>query len=99
MKLALLSLTSLSLVLLAGCGSSPDDKVYGPEDYRHFSSYFKMDESTADEMGKDGGSALTEPSAKDPNAAILTADALPGDQTGAILTAKPKNSPGVPLVD
>src|SRR3546814_13700043 len=56
-----------------------------------------MDESTANEMNKDGGTPLAGPVKDDPNAAILTADALPGDNAGAILTATPKGSPGVYL--
>src|SRR3546814_16011466 len=63
-----------------------------PEDYKHFSQTFTMDESTANEMNKDGGTPLAGPVKDDPNAAILTADALPGDTAGAILTATDRKS-------
>lgn len=95
MKKTFIAAGLLSFSLLSACGNSPDDKVYGPDDYKHFSSYFQMDESTANEMTKDGGTVMAPPADKDPNAAILIADSLPGDTTGAILTSQPKNSPAV----
>jgi hypothetical protein len=93
------ALVAISCALLAACGQASEEKVYGPEDYKHFSSYFLMDESAANEMSADGGTALVAPATSDPNAAILTAKALPGDATGAALTAPTKNSPGVPIAD
>src|SRR3546814_14446714 len=95
MKKTMIAALSASIAFLSACGGSPDDKVYGPEDYKHFSQTFTMDESTANEMNKDGGTPLAGPVKDDPNAAILTADALPGDTAGAILTATPNGSPGV----
>lgn len=92
-------LVVIPFALLAACGQASEEKVYGPEDYKHFSSYFLMDESAANEMSADGGTALVAPATSDPNAAILIAKALPGDATGAALTAPTKNSPGVPIAD
>lgn len=97
MKTSLVAAMSASIMLLAACGDSVEDKVYGPEDYKHFSQTFTMDESTANEMSKDGGSAMVAPASEDPNGKLLTAKSLPGDTTGALLTAAPKNSPGVDL--
>lgn len=99
MKKSLVSIAALSVALIAGCSDSPEDKVYGPGDYKHFSSYFSMDESTKNEMSADGGTPLVPPAAKDPNAAILTADALPGDTTASALIAKPKDSPAIDLAN
>ena len=97
MKKSLIAVLSASVLLLSACGDSPENKVYGPEDYKHFSQTFTMDESTANEMSKDGGSPMVAPASQDPNGKILTAKSLPGDTTGALLTAAPKNSPGVDL--
>src|SRR3546814_19580302 len=83
MKKTMIAALSASIAFLSACGGSPDDKVYGPEDYKHFSQTFTMDESTANEMNKDGGTPLAGPVKNDPNAAILTADSLPGDPAGA----------------
>ncbi|QAY80343.1 hypothetical protein [Sphingosinicella sp. BN140058] len=87
----------LPLALVAGCGLFDDGegKVYGPEDYSHFSSFFSMNESSAKEMTVDGGNGIVAPTKADPVAAQLSARAPIGDATAAALTAQPADSPAV----
>src|SRR3546814_11521312 len=93
MKKTMIAALSASIAFLSACGGSPDDKVYGPEDYKHFSQTFTMDESTANEMNKDGGTPLPGPVKDHPNAAILTPHAIPAAPAGAHLTPTPTASP------
>lgn len=83
-------------ILLSACSDS-DDKIVGPEDYVHFSETFKMDDQVSTDMIMDGGTPTVDPAQANPTAAILTADALPGDKVGEILTSTPDNSPAVNL--
>src|SRR3546814_19434446 len=93
MKKTMIAALSASIAFLSACGGSPDDKVYGPEDYKPFSQTFTMDESTANEMNKDGGTPLAGPVKDNPNGPILTAAALTADTAGASLPPPPNVSP------
>ena len=70
--------------------------IYGPEDYVHFSPYFTMNESTANEMVMDGGSPMAAPMSKDPEARILLQPAA-DDKIAQALTQKPKDSPAIEI--
>lgn len=85
-------------IALAACDDTEQDEVVGPEDYVHFSDTFTMTESVEEDMLMDGGGPLEGPPSEDPNADLLTAEALPGDELGRLLTEKPQNSASIESV-
>lgn len=87
-------LAIVASTVLASCGDDNED-VVSPEDYVHFSDTFTMSESVSEDMQMDGGGPLIGPEESSTTASILTAEALPGDEIGKMLTAEPDNSPAL----
>lgn len=74
-------------LLLAACGSSEEQKVYGPDDYKHFSPYFTMNESANNEMGTAPAGEMA-PVQQDPSTVVLSrADAGVDANMSANITA------------
>lgn len=86
-KRLLLLLGSLALLAAAGIaflfmGGDIAETVYGPDDYKHFSDFFTMNESAEYEMNLDGGTVNMAPG--DAEAEMLVGNAADAENSPAV---------------